>query len=182
MPLHALELVLDAASDALVRADWDALADGGLPSQAHHRGATNAPHVTLASAEYIDDEAQAAAVESLAGLLPARLDVAGVVLLGRGPYALARLLALSPALMDAVVDARRRLGDPHSAGWTAHVTLARRMPTAQVGDALAVIATGPEAPRFVTATGLRRWDPDAGVARMLAGHGPGEVAPSCSDA
>ena len=81
-----------------------------------------------------------------------------------------------------IVDARRRLGDPHSAGWTAHVTLARRMPTAQVGDALAVIATGPEALRFVTATGLRRWDPDAGVARMLAGHGPGEVAPSCADA
>ena len=62
------------------------------------------------------------------------------------------------------------------------MTLARRMPTAHVGDALAVIATGPEALRFVTATGLRRWDPDAGVARMLAGHGPGEVAPSCADA
>ncbi|WP_226346967.1 2'-5' RNA ligase family protein [Agilicoccus flavus] len=172
MALHALELVLDAASDALVRADWRALAEAGLPSQARHRGATNAPHVTLASAAVIDAGAEAHATATIGRLLPARIDLAGVVLLGRGPYAFARLLAPAPDLQDAGRAVRRRVGDPHSAGWTAHLTLARRLPTAQVGSALAAVATGPAVARSVVATGLRRWDPDAGAARMLAGHGP----------
>lgn len=172
MTLHSLELVLDPASDSLVRADWTALADAGLPSQAGHPGATNAPHVTLAAAATIDATAQLEAVAVLAPLLPARIELAGVVLLGRGPYAFARLLAPDAALEDAVRGVRRRVGDPHSGGWTAHVTLARRLPTHLVGAALAAIATGPDVARDVIAVGLRRWDPDACATTMLAGTQP----------
>ncbi|MDO5629001.1 MAG: hypothetical protein Q4G43_11830 [Mobilicoccus sp.] len=169
MALQALELTLDQPSDALVRADWAALLDAGLPSQARYRGATNAPHITVASGTAIDAAAEAEAADQFADLLPARIELSGVVLLGRGPYALARLLTPDAALLDAADRLRTRIGDPHSAGWIAHVTLARRLPVDLVGEALAVIATGTDAPRHVVATGLRRWNPDTGTTTMLTG-------------
>lgn len=172
MPLHALELVLDPASDALVRSEWEALARAGLPSQARQRGATNAPHVTLASAAGISGAAERAARDVLAPLLPRPVEVAGVVLLGRGPYALARLLAPDADLLAAAEAVRRAVGDPHSPGWIAHLTLARRLPVASVGSALAQLATGPAAPWTLVVAGLRRWNPDTGRVHLLAGTDP----------
>ena len=58
--MQSVELVLDAALDAAVRAEWAALSAAGLPSQADHTGATNAPHVTLVSVDSLDDVAEAA--------------------------------------------------------------------------------------------------------------------------
>ena len=46
--MHALELLPDDAGRDVVRRDWQALRDAGLPSQLDHRGATNSPHVTVA--------------------------------------------------------------------------------------------------------------------------------------
>lgn len=50
-------------TDAIIRGEWAALADAGLPSQARHRSPTNLPHVTLSVADRID-----AAVDTFAGL------------------------------------------------------------------------------------------------------------------
>jgi hypothetical protein len=47
VPLHSVEPLLDAATDAAVRLEWTTLAEAGLPSLATHRGSGNAPHVTL---------------------------------------------------------------------------------------------------------------------------------------
>lgn len=177
MPLHALELVLDAESDAWVRGEWAALAGAGLPSQARHRGPTNAPHVTLASAPAIPPEAQEAAVAAVGPLLPMRIDLLGAVLLGRGPYAFARLLAPRADLDAAARAVRRLVADPHSPGWLAHVTLARRLAPGDVGAAIAAVATGPAVPRDLVVAGLRLWDPDAGTVCTLAGSdAPGLAA------
>ncbi len=48
MALHSVEALLDATTDTAVRKEWAALAEAGLPSQAAHRGPTNAPHVPRA--------------------------------------------------------------------------------------------------------------------------------------
>lgn len=183
MALHALELVLDDASDALIRAEWEALARAGLPSQARHTGLTNAPHVTVVAAPENPADVEAFAVERLGPLLPLPVELAGIVLLGRGPYAFARLLEPNAALGDAVRAIRGRVPHPHSPGWTAHLTLARRLCPEQVGPAIAAVATGAAAPRHVVVAGLRRWDPDAGergAVRLLAGAAAPEAKrPDC---
>lgn len=152
--MHSLEFVLDAPSDAWVRAEWASLDAAGLPSQTRHQGATNAPHVTLASAAVLGEDAVAVAVDVIAPLLPVEIELAGVVLLGRGPYALARLLTPGAPLLAAVDTVRRHVRDPHSSGWLAHLTLARRLPVDQVGAALGIVATGADLPRSVTLGGL----------------------------
>ena len=48
--LHAIELLPDDAGRDVVRRDWQALHDAGLPSQLDHRGTTNSPHVTVVAA------------------------------------------------------------------------------------------------------------------------------------
>lgn len=45
--VQTVELLPDAVTDSVVRTQWGALLAAGLPSQARHTGATNAPHVTL---------------------------------------------------------------------------------------------------------------------------------------
>jgi hypothetical protein len=50
-------------------------------------------------------------------------------------------------------------------GWTPHLTLARRLPADQVGRVLEVLQ--PAAERDMLLEVLRRWDPEAGVARDL---------------
>ena len=127
---------------------------------------------------------QAVAEAALGPLLPARIELSGVVLLGRGPYALARLLAPAPDLQDAVRGLRERVAHPHSPTWTAHVTLARRVRPDQLTAACGAIATGPAVARELRAVGLRRWDPDAGATRLLVGHpaaAPRPEGDSCGD-
>jgi len=165
VPLHALELLLDEDGDAFVRDIWDDLAAASLPSQAHHRGASNAPHVTLVAVPGITTEQAAATSAALAPLLPVALTVTGLALFGRRRSALALLVAPPPSL-TAVVDAQRTaLGDSHDA-WMPHVTLARRLDATGVGQAVGVLTRDGPWPTL-TADRLRHWDPDARVARML---------------
>jgi hypothetical protein len=49
--VQTVELLLDEALEAQVLAQWRALADAGLPSQALHTGPANRPHVTLTAQE-----------------------------------------------------------------------------------------------------------------------------------
>ena len=68
--LHALELLPDAAGEAAVRRDWQALREAGLPSMLDHAGATNTPHVTVVAVPAIDGADEARAVDLLGPLLP----------------------------------------------------------------------------------------------------------------
>lgn len=157
VPDYALELNFDGASDRALRDQWTALQQAGLPSQADHKGMTNAPHLTLVAGRTIP-----AAVVDLAAretALPADLVVRGLVLFGEGPrVTIAHLI--EPDLELATLAARLRSGVPELRYpvWTPHVTLARRVPRARVGDALEVLY-GCDPVRSVTATRLRWWDP-----------------------
>ena len=158
MPVDALELRLSAADDALVRDVWEALRAAGLPSQADHRSASNAPHVTLPSpaapgGTITADEAAAA----VGPLLPAPLRIGGTVLFGRDRPTVAWLLEASADLALAV-ERRSAQRDPTAfRPWIPHLSLARRVPRQDVGGVLAAVA--PMTPREVVADRLLLWQP-----------------------
>lgn len=167
----SLDLVLDPGSDAAVRAGWAALSEAGLPSQADHRGASNAPHATLLAAEEITSAVQQTAVDALGPLLPRAVAASGLVVLGGSRYALARLLVLDPELLAAVAAVRRAAG-LQEVPWVPHVTIGRRMTADDVAAALQVV--GGDAGRLVLG-GLRRWDPATRtVTSLVEPDGPGE--------
>jgi 2'-5' RNA ligase len=165
--VQSVELLLDGGLDAAVRAQWQALADAGLPSQARHTGATNRPHVTLAVHSEPWPATVEAALPDAVGPLPLTLRLGGLVSFGQGGgrYVLARLVVPSAGLLAlhariaAAVDPGRAvdpdrpgalgalgaLGGPDHLGvgrWTPHVTLARRLDAAAFPAALGALAAG----------------------------------------
>lgn len=172
--VQTVELVLDEASEELVRAQWQALAAAALPSQARHTGATNRPHVTLAVAEELPAELEPALRQAVAALpLPVRLGA--LVCFGGRRRVLARLVVADRALLDlhaAVAEVVAGCPGPspltEPGRWTPHVTLARGLLPEQVGAALAV-TTPPGCPGEVdgTAERCRRYDGRARVDWLL---------------
>lgn len=155
--LHALELVPDEAGQALVRAEWQSLRDAGLPSQLDHRGPSNAPHVTVVAAPALPPESLDVAHVRLGGLLPVRARLSGLLLLGGEQVTIARAVDLDDAVVRRVLAVRVQVPERQQVGWLPHVTLARRVPRAQVPRALEVLGHGAVE---LTLTELRRWDPD----------------------
>ncbi len=101
--LQSVEALLDPVLDASVREEWARLLEAGLPSQARHTGASNAPHVTLAVAERIGADADA----RLPGALPADLPtvrLGGLLVL---PGRSGRYVGLLPAALAALADVGR---------------------------------------------------------------------------
>lgn len=169
MPDHALELSFDAASTAAVEAQWEALRAAGLPSQADHRSMTNAPHLTLVAASPIDAEVVAPAVDLVGPLLPARLSVRGLLILGDGPrVTLAHLVEPDADLAAATERLRALVPGLRHPVWTPHVTLARRVPRRRVAEAVDVLQDAPVV-RHLLADRLRWWDPVTGVVEPVAG-------------
>ncbi|GAA1933987.1 2'-5' RNA ligase family protein [Nocardioides hwasunensis] len=162
--MHALELLPDEAGCDVVRRDWQALRDAGLPSQLDHRGATNSPHVTVVAAPALsrDDERRAAGL--LEPLLPVELRASGLALLGGAKVSLVRLLDVPDELVRAVLELRSGLPDAQHLGWLPHLTLARRLPREDVGRALEVVG---HEDVVVSVTSLRRWDPQAQIVTTL---------------
>lgn len=179
MPLQSVELVLDAATDQAVRGLWQALAEAGLPSQADHRGPTNAPHVTLAAVPVVSAAAEEALVP-LAARLPLQLELAAPALLGERRPAL--VLPVRPgaeldrlhADVDSALAADRAVpaggavagdgpgvpdGGDAELPWVPHVTLARRLRPEVCGAALALVQSL-DSPTAAIGTALRRWDPE----------------------
>lgn len=168
MPLAALEAVLDPESDAAVRACWTALDKAGLPSQAQHRGETNAPHVTLVSAPVIGAAHITVARTLLGPNLPAGMTVAGWVLFGEDSYYTLALLGAAPAALVSAVDVLgRAVGDPRAGGWVPHVTVARRIGAGQLEHAMAVVDGAGLRPDRLVLSGMRHWDPAMETARDL---------------
>lgn len=164
--LHALELVPDDAGQELVRREWQALRDAGLPSQLDHTSPTNAPHVTVVSAPRLPDAAVDVARARLGALLPVRARAAGLLLLGGERLTVARALDLDDDVVRRVLAVRVQVSDREHAGWLPHVTLARRLDRADAQRAIDVLG---HADVELTLTGLRRWDPDLGRVTTVVG-------------
>lgn len=166
MPDFALELSLDNASDTAITAQWCALQEAGLPSQADHKSMTNAPHVTLVAAASLARPLADQAALSIE--LPQPLAVRGMVFFGESTrVTIAHLVEPTPALFAAISAIRARVPDLRHPVWTPHVTLARRVPRAKVPAVLAVLAAHPE-PRTLIADRLRWWDPETGTIDEIA--------------
>jgi 2'-5' RNA ligase len=180
--VQSIELLLDEATEAAVRAAWTALADAGLPSLASHRGDSNRPHVTVAVTEGEGFADAADGVRAaLAGWDVGGRGVAAVVgaplLFGgaRSRWVLARqvvpsrpLLTLHAAVHRALAvhaPAARVVAQTAPDGWTPHVTLARRMPADDLAAALEAIDPSPLPCRF---RGARLWDSVAEAVTPLA--------------
>ncbi|MCS5733492.1 2'-5' RNA ligase family protein [Herbiconiux daphne] len=157
-PVVSLELVLDAATEALVRDEWQALADAGLSSLAAHRAASNRPHITLMVRRTIAPlkAAQLAEVVSL----PLPIALGPVVLFGTGDRrVLARTIVPSAALLrlhadlHALVGPGAGLGDDDAPGPDTYT------PAPGTGAP----GPGPDAPH----TRPGEWTPHVTLARRL---------------
>jgi hypothetical protein len=162
--MHALELLPDDAGCDVVRRDWQALRDAGLPSQLDHRGATNTPHVTVLAAPALDGDDEQRATELVAPLLPAQVRASGLALLGGTRVSLVRVLDVPDPLVRVVLDLRSQVRDVQHVGWLPHITLARRVDRADVGRAVEVLG---HEDVVLTLASLRRWDPDSGIVTTL---------------
>jgi hypothetical protein len=117
-------------------------------------------HVTVVSAPAIPDAAVDVARQVLGPLLPMRVRVSGLLVLGGSRVTLARAVDVDDAALRAVLDVRDRVpGRPHP-GWLPHLTLARRVPRDRVQEAVDVLGWDDVVLSLVE---LRRWDPDAGA-------------------
>ena len=162
--LHALELVPDAVGDHAVRRDWQTLHDAGLASQLDHPAPTNSPHVTVLALPGLTPETEDRAASLIGRLLPVRVRVAGLALLGGEKVTVARLLDVPEPLTRAVLDLRAHAQGESHPGWLPHLTLARRMPRGDVQHAVDVLGY---ADLELTLTTLRRWDPERHEVRPL---------------
>ena len=170
----SLELVTDAAADAVVRREWALLESAGLPSQARHTGESNRPHVTLLVRTRLRD----IAAEALEDQLPIALTLGAPVIFGRGrTRVLARSVVPSAALLrlHAAVHALAGPGDDAAhtlpGEWTPHVTLARRLPVDRIGEALVALTDAGGEPIEARAVGIRRWDAARRTVSHVAGRG-----------
>ncbi|OUE23203.1 hypothetical protein BFL36_08015 [Clavibacter michiganensis] len=162
---------------------WRALADAGIPSLADHAGTTNRPHVTLLAAHGLGGSGDDAVRGIVASAPLPTLRLGGLLVFGVPPrgLVLARQVVVDEALLalhgriHAAVDSS--LAEPTADGddadddgdpvevvphtrpgsWTPHVSLALRLTTEQLGEAVA--ALGRMDPLDAPAAGLRRWDP-----------------------
>lgn len=173
--VHSVELLFDERTEAQVRRMWSALDDAGLPSQARHRSASNRPHVTVMVAEWLG-AAVDGELAALPDALPLECTVGAPLVFGTGRLVLARLIVPTEALLAL----QRRVFEvcaphlhemlPHAGPgrWTPHVTLGRRIRSADLPAALGALAElrGDMTGRF---SGLRRWDGDARVEHRLVG-------------
>jgi len=163
--VQTVELLLDEALEAQVLAQWRALADAGLPSQALHTGPANRPHVTLTAQAAIPADRELGLADVLAGL-PLEVRLGSATCFGRDRYVLVRPLVATVELLQlqrhvfAVAGNGNGVRDLMRPGhWVPHVTLAHRMSAEQVGIALAVLHGSEETDGY--AVSARRWDSEA---------------------
>jgi 2'-5' RNA ligase len=157
---QSVELLLEPAAQARTVALWRLLDEAGLRSQAQHRGASNLPHVTLASARAVPRDAEDAVARACLDRLPLDVRLGPLVVLGSGPVALARLVVADAGLLalhDAVAAHLHAAGSAGAVGrWVPHVTLALRMPVDQLPEAVGVLGGLPD--ERVRLDRARRWD------------------------
>ncbi|MBU3751470.1 MAG: 2'-5' RNA ligase family protein [Mycobacterium sp.] len=177
---HSIELLLDPAGEAAVRADWQCLADAGLPSQIRVHSPTNRPHITLLAARRIGSGVDEV-LRELADRLPLACVVGAPLVFGGPRLTLARSIVPSAGLL-ALHEVVFRLAVPYAigepfahcrpGGWSPHATLGRRFTAEQIGAAMNVLTEGAGGAGTEVAAevvGLRRWDSDQRVDHLLIG-------------
>lgn len=154
----SIELLLDPATEAVVRAEWEALAAEGMSSLARHTSASNRPHVTLLARTDLGPFD----ADALLDRPSFEITLSAPLLFGAGERrVLVRSVVPTAELLDihATVHAAAGPGDdaPHTAPgeWTPHVTLGRRIRVSDLERALGHV--GGEI--HGRAVGLRLWDP-----------------------
>lgn len=156
---QAVELLLDASSEARVVAEWRRLDEAGLRSQAQHPGTSNRPHLTLAAVADLPAALDPVVAAACRGRLPLPARLGALVVFGGRRVTLARLVVPDAALLGLHAAVCAELDDAGSltevGRWVPHVTLALRMPPDQLGSAVDVLGPGPGDVRF---EGVRRWD------------------------
>jgi 2'-5' RNA ligase len=176
--MQSLELLFDPATESSLRAEWTALADAGLPSSARNLSPSNRPHVTVAVATEGLDRSLDAVHTAVAGLLPLTVTIGGLLLFPspRGavlsrPLVVSRaLLELHARVVDAVSGTSSVLATARIDAWTPHATIARRLSSAQAGEAAGLL-TGRG--RAGTVQGLRLWDSETRTVTPVAGRDQG---------
>jgi hypothetical protein len=161
---HSLELLPDDVSDRLLRAQWAALDAAGFEALSRHHSPSNRPHVTVASVVRLPDGAVPRLAALLARSLPVEVRLGPPLVLGPGPRVLARSLVPDGALVRLHAEAALTLGVPRDSRyapgrWVPHLSLARRLTDAEVGNALDVLADDEGTP--VRFTRGRLWDGNA---------------------
>ncbi len=163
--VQSVELLLDAELEQHVLSEWGRLVHAGLPSQGRHTGASNRPHVTLAVAAHLTAGDELAITAVARELMPLDVRLGGLLVFGAGPFVLARgvvpsvgLLRLQQRVALLMPAAVPPFGHQSPGGWSAHVTLARRLDARELGDAVTTLS--PIADLSGVATEIRRWDSD----------------------
>lgn len=153
--MRSIELVLDPASDAAVRAVWDALTTADLPSLG--RSGTNSPHVTLTAGDDVP------VPTGFAVPVPTTVRLGGVLLFpaGAGRSVLVRAVVVDPLLATfhrAVHAAAPGGVDTTQPGaWSPHLTFARRVRDEDLPAAVQALRAAP-LPETLTVGGVRHWD------------------------
>lgn len=167
--VQSVEMLLDSDAERSVRGEWTQLVDAGLPSQARHTGATNRPHITLAVARELTSDQEAAIGAAVARSLPMSLRLGGLLVFGPGPFVLGRLVVPSTDLLALQRKVMAAIGPtsgmfPHQVpgGWTAHVTLARRLTADQLASAATILSPADDI--HARGQSVRRWDGDRKIA------------------
>ena len=106
---HSIELLLDEGSDQAIRAQWQALADAGLPSQSRVKSPTNRPHITLLAAGKISGEVDDT-LRALADRLPLACVIGAPLVFGGHSMTLARLIVPSVELLELQAEVYARTG------------------------------------------------------------------------
>lgn len=153
----SIEMLLDAQTEARVRADWHRLAVAGLSSQGANPAPSNRPHVTMLVRRQLRERAFQGAVSQL----PISIGLGDPIVFRHGDRGvLARPIRMTRELRSLHESVHRAaaVGDdaPHTAPqeWVPHVTLARRVQLASLERALSLVE-----PAFVgVGAALRRWD------------------------
>ncbi len=131
-----------------------------------HEGATNTPHVTVIALASILPMDEARAADLLGVLLPINVVTSGIAVFGGSVVTVVRTLDVADEITQAVLDLRAAtIGHQHP-GWLPHLTLARRLPRADLPRALDAIG---HPSVKVSLRALRRWDPELREVRTLAG-------------
>ena len=167
----SLELLLDPATEALIRAEWQALADAKLSSLAAHTSPSNRPHITLLVRPSLPEVSLA----EVRNFLPLPLTLGALLLFGEGDR---RVLARSIVPSVQLLELHRALHDlvepgedaPHTQSdeWVPHITLARRMRVDALPQALRLL-DGVSPAASGSATGIRRWDAATATVTDLLG-------------
>lgn len=167
----SIELLLDAATEAAVRAEWDALAAAGMSSLAPHTSASNRPHVTLLARTDLGPFDARALLERPAFAVT----LSAPLLFGVGERrVLARSVVPTADLLDvhaAVHNVAGRGDDaPHTmpGEWSPHVTLARRLRVVDLPAALDHLGGD----ILGHAVGVRLWDPTTATVTDLGTFAP----------